>query len=353
MHSPELTSALELLFSGDESNTELARALGKSQNLPVEEYYQKAWKAIQFINAYDSTDNTFEYFFTYIKEATFCIVGEDWVEMPEGFDIIAPFFVNLDIDDISVLPDWFKLFKNVVSISSTNTAPKVLPDWLFELEHLKNLRIKIPAGSKIPSNLKNLKNLETLYLGFVNKFESIGDLSGLKKLTSLELYCEVDMYDAAGNYVSKREQTICSLADAVLEYPKLTNLSISCNTILHLKKQLAFKLPKLEELTLNSTSKKLRPHLLFKDSLKLKTLRLNFSNEQDIVPELWDWLKTLSKLVTIELTVPAKTAIPENLFQHKHLESVNISGAEYSRYKSAKLIAEAKKHSPSAYFYIY
>lgn len=200
----ELKPFLELVFSQDLRNIELAIQLAKGQGLDLkpilynlyqlctgiyhhkpdtyEEFGDREKKQIQslgaphqqFISVTSTIFKELPYEISYLRQLKNLYIYVDW-----------SLYKHKPYPYFSRLPTWLAELDYLENLNIAGASLKELPDFVCQLKNLRTLRVMKTPLDKLPKNLGNLSKLESLVLGnnqLKTLPESILDLKYLRHL---------------------------------------------------------------------------------------------------------------------------------------------------------------------------
>ena len=212
----------------------------------------------------------------------------------------------------------------------------IIPDEVFELNHLKVLNLSHNLLSKLPDLFDNLNELQSLYLSG-NKLSKLpNSFTSLSNLTSLDLSENklFNLPDFIGNLVNLstldlRGNKLSSLPNSFANLSKLTTLYLSYNKLSDLPNSL-FELSNLTALYLSHNKIYNLPNY-FDELSNLTTLYLRDNQ----IYNLPNSITNLDKLTTLDLR--------GNPLENPPIEVV-IHGVEAIRSYFSKLLAEGQDY---------
>lgn len=186
-----------LLFSGQQSNYDLALQLAESQGIDLqptiealkhcEAYYRsiKRWGAKAF--------SPFE-FVVYLLERGFRVFRTNPQEVTQHLSVLAPFLRYLDLSQsvFETLPEILRDFEQLERLSFAGNQINEIPDWLWALPRISSVNISANQYRSISPQLQHASALRWLRLGSRYAIQLPSQLADLPHLEGLEYWTPFD-----------------------------------------------------------------------------------------------------------------------------------------------------------------
>ncbi|AET41566.1 adenylate cyclase Ecym_8286 [Eremothecium cymbalariae DBVPG len=227
--------------------------------------------------------------------------------------------LNLKCNELEKLPRGFKDLKNLQLLEISSNKFNAYPEVINKCTNLLQINLSYNKIKSIPLSINQLTKLAKINLSN-NRITTLGDLSGMKNLRTLNLRCNriesikcrapnLQNLFLTDNRLSVFDDDLIMIRSLELQENPITFLSLKSNY-----------LQNMASLSINKAKLSSLPGDLLQRMPRLEKLEINENNLTTLPPEI----KYVKKLVHLSVVKNKLESLPEELSQLKNLKMLDV-----------------------------